>query len=87
MTATSNGYANPSVLVSTDWVAEHKDDPGIVLAEADEDILLYDTGHIPGAIKLDWTDELQDQLIRDFIDEEGFNRLMSAKGISPDATV
>ncbi|CAN5791665.1 sulfurtransferase [soil metagenome] len=80
-------YAKPDTLVSTEWVAGHKDDDGIVLAEVDEDILLYETGHIPGAIKLDWTTELQDQTIRDFVDEEGFNELMSSKGISPDSTV
>jgi thiosulfate/3-mercaptopyruvate sulfurtransferase len=80
-------YANPSVLVSTAWVAEHKDDPGIVLAEADEDILLYESGHIPGAIKLDWTTELQDQVIRDFISPAEFDELMSRKGISRDTTV
>ena len=86
MTAT-NGYANPDVLVSTDWVAEHKDDPGLVLAEVNEDILLYETGHIPGALKLDWTTELQDQTIRDFVDADGFNALMASKGISPDTMV
>ena len=80
-------YANPDVLVSTDWVAEHKDDDGIVLAEVNEDILLYETGHIPGAIKLDWTTELQDTTIRDFIDADGFNSLLSRKGIAPDSTV
>lgn len=85
--STTNGYANPDVLVSTDWVAEHKDDAGIVLTEVDEDILLYDTGHIPGAIKLDWTTELQDQTIRDFIDAAGFNDLMGSKGIAPETTV
>lgn len=85
--ANDPSYANPDVLVSTDWVAEHKDDEGIVLAEVNEDILLYETGHIPGAIKLDWTTELQDQTVRDFIDEEGFNELMSSKGIAPDSTV
>ncbi|HLT21017.1 MAG TPA: sulfurtransferase [Thermomicrobiales bacterium] len=86
MSSKSN-YANPDALVSTEWVAKHKDDPGIVLAEVNEDILLYESGHIPGAIKLDWTTELQDQTIRDFIDEEGFNRLMSQKGIKPTDTV
>lgn len=81
------GYANPDVLVSTDWVADHKDDDGVVIAESDEDILLYDVGHIPGAIRIDWTTELQDQTIRDFVDEAGFNRLMGEKGITPDTTV
>lgn len=85
--ASNSTYANPETLVSTEWVAEHKDDPGIVLAEVNEDILLYETGHIPGAIKLDWTTELQDQTIRDFIDEQGFDELMGSKGITPDSTV
>ena len=49
-----SGYANPDVLVSTDWVAEHLDDPKVRIVESDEDVLLYDLGHIPGAIKLDW---------------------------------
>jgi len=87
LVANDPNYANPDVLVSTDWVAEHKDDPGLVLAEVNEDILLYETGHIPGALKLDWTTELQDQTIRDFVDEAGFNALMSSKGIAPDSTV
>lgn len=85
--ANDSSYANPDVLVTTEWVADHKDDDGIVLAEVNEDILLYETGHIPGAIKLDWTTELQDQTVRDFIDADGFNDLMASKGISPDSTV
>ncbi len=85
--ASRAGYANPEALVSTEWVAEHKDDPGLVLAEVNEDILLYEVGHIPGAVKLDWTTELQDQTIRDFVDEDGFNELMGRKGITPDTTV
>ncbi len=85
--ASNSQYANPETLVSTEWVAAHKDDPGIVLAEVNEDILLYETGHIPGAIKLDWTTELQDQTIRDFVDEAGFDELIGSKGITPDTTV
>ncbi len=87
MTVSNNGYANPNALVSTAWVAEHLDDPTVQIVESNEDALLYDIGHIPGAIKIDWTAELQDQTIRDFIDETGFNQLMSAKGITPDTTV
>ena len=83
----NGNYANPDVLVTTDWVAAHKDDPGIQLVEVDEDILLYETGHIAGAIKMDWTTELQDQTIRDFVDEEGFNALMGRKGITPGTTL
>jgi thiosulfate/3-mercaptopyruvate sulfurtransferase len=85
--ANDKGYVNPDVLVSTDWVADHKDDAGVQVVESDEDILLYDTGHIPGAIRIDWTTELQDPMVRDFVDEEGFNKLMSEKGISRDTTV
>ena len=54
--------------VSTDWLAEHLDDPGLVVAESDEDVLLYETGHIPGAVKLDWHTELNDPVTRDYVD-------------------
>ena len=80
-------YKNPELLVSTDWVLENKDKSGIKIVESNEDILLYDIGHIEGAIKLDWETELQDNLIRDYIDKENFEKLMSSKGISPDDTV
>ena len=62
------GYADPSALVSTEWVAEHLVDPKIRLVESDEDILLYDSGHIPGAVKIDWIDDLNDPIIRDYLD-------------------
>ncbi len=81
------GYANPQMLVSTDWVAEHLDDPGLVLVESDEDVLLYDTGHVPGAVKVDWHMDLNDPLVRDYLDAERFAELMSRKGISRDHTV
>lgn len=80
-------YTNPDVLVSTQWVADHLDDPNIKIMESNEDILLYDVGHIPGAIKIDWQTELQNQLIRDYVDKESFEKLMSEKGISNDTTV
>lgn len=80
-------YANPDVLVSTRWVADHLNDPDIKIMESNEDILLYDVGHIPGAIKIDWQTELQNQLIRDYVDKESFEKLMSEKGISNDTTV
>jgi thiosulfate/3-mercaptopyruvate sulfurtransferase len=80
-------YANPEMLVSTAWLAEHLNDPGLVVAESDEDVLLYETGHIPGAVKLDWHTELNDPVTRDYVDGEGFARLMSAKGISRDTTL
>ena len=81
------GYAHPERLVSTAWLAEHLDTDGLVVVESDEDVLLYDTGHIPGAVKVDWHTELNDQLTRDYLDAEGFARLCSAKGISRDDTV
>lgn len=80
-------YKNPDLLVSTDWVLENKDKPGIKILESNEDILLYDIGHIEGAIKIDWETELQDNLIRDYIDKDNFEKLMSSKGISPDDTI
>jgi thiosulfate/3-mercaptopyruvate sulfurtransferase len=80
-------YAHPERLVTTAWLAEHLGDPGLVVVESDEDVLLYDTGHIPGAVKVDWHTELNDQVARDYLDGEGFARLMSEKGISRDSTV
>ena len=65
-------YAHPESLVTTDWLAEHLDDPGLVVVESDEDILLYETGHIPGAVKVDWHTELNDPVTRDYLDAEGF---------------
>ncbi|MBV9281719.1 MAG: sulfurtransferase [Chloroflexi bacterium] len=83
----ARGYSHPEVLVSTDWVAEHLDDPNVRIAEADEDVLLYEVGHIPGSVKLDWHTELQDPVERDFVDRADFERLMSEKGIGNDTTV
>jgi len=80
-------YARPEMLVSTSWLAEHLDDPGLVVAESDEDVLLYETGHIPGAVKLDWHTELNNPVTRDYVDGAGFARLMSDKGISRDTTL
>jgi hypothetical protein len=82
----ANGYANPDVLVETSWVADHLNDPNIRLVEADEDILLYDQGHIPGAVKLDWLVDVQNPLSRDFVDKAGFEKLMSSWGIANDTT-
>jgi thiosulfate/3-mercaptopyruvate sulfurtransferase len=82
-----SGYAHPEVLVSTDWVAEHLDDPNVRIVESDEDVLLYDMGHIPGAINLDWHTDLQDQVKRDFLDKAGFEALMGKNGIGNDTTV
>ncbi len=80
-------YANPEVLVTTEWVAEHLDDPGIRIVESDEDVILYEVGHVPGAVKVDWQTELQDQLIRDYVNAGAFEQLVSQKGIANDHTV
>ena len=80
-------YSHPEKLVTADWLAAHLDDPNVVIVESDEDVLLYDTGHIPGAVKVDWHTELNDQLTRDYLDGEGFARLMGEKGISRESTV
>ncbi|NNM31552.1 MAG: sulfurtransferase, partial [Gemmatimonadetes bacterium] len=80
-------YAHGDKLVSTDWLADHLDDPDVVVVESDEDVLLYDTGHIPGAIKVDWHMDLNDPLTRDYLDGEKFAELMSSKGIGRDTTV
>ena len=80
-------YAHPEKLVTTEWLAAHGQDPGVVIVESDEDVLLYETGHIPGAVKVDWHTDLQDPVARDYLDGEGFARLMSAKGIGRDDTV
>ena len=81
------GYPNPDVLVGTNWVAEHLDDPAVRILESDEDVLLYDTGHIRGALKVDWHADLNDERIRDYVNAAGFARLMGALGIARDTTV
>jgi thiosulfate/3-mercaptopyruvate sulfurtransferase len=80
-------YADPGVLVTTAWLADHLDAPGLVVIESDEDVLLYETGHIPGAVKIDWHTELQDPVTRDYVDGEGFAELLRSKGIARDDTV
>ncbi|MEM9478488.1 MAG: sulfurtransferase [Verrucomicrobiota bacterium] len=82
-----SGYANPESLVSTDWVAEHLQDDGLRIVESNEDILLYDLGHIPGAVHVDWRRDLNDELVRDYVGPEGFARLCSENGITPETTV
>ena len=81
--------ANPKtdVLVSTQWVADHLNDPAIRLVESDEDILLYELGHISGAVKIDWTADLQDSVVRDLLDPAAFAALNARLGISNDTTV
>jgi thiosulfate/3-mercaptopyruvate sulfurtransferase len=74
-------------LVDADWVEAHLDDPKVVLVEVDEDVSAYDTGHITGAVRLDWKTELQDQVRRDFVNKEQFEELLSQKGIGNDDTV
>jgi thiosulfate/3-mercaptopyruvate sulfurtransferase len=75
------------VLVDADWVAAHIGEPGVVLVEVDEDASAYDKGHIPTAVKVDWKQDLQDPVRRDFVDKTGFEALLSARGISNDDTV
>ena len=82
-----SGYARPDVLVTTQWVEEHMDDPGLRIIESDEDVLLYEQGHIPGAVKLDWHTDLQDSVVRDYIGRERFQQLLSERGIGNDTTV
>jgi thiosulfate/3-mercaptopyruvate sulfurtransferase len=81
-----NGYAKP-VLVTTDWLAEHLNDDGVVVAEVDENPELYDEGHIAGAVKLHWRDDLQDPVERDLVDKPTFERLLSERGIANDTTL
>jgi thiosulfate/3-mercaptopyruvate sulfurtransferase len=81
------GYANPDILVSTQWVADHLDDPTVRLVESNEDILLYDLGHIPGAVQIDWQKDLNDALRRDYLTRQDFEVLMAINGIGNDTTV
>jgi thiosulfate/3-mercaptopyruvate sulfurtransferase len=81
------GYANPDVLVTTDWVAQHLKDPNVRIVESNEDLLLYPSGHIPGAVQVDWAADLNDQLRRDYLDRKGFEALMSRVGVTPQTTV
>ncbi len=81
------GYANPAVLVSTDWVAAHLNDPNIRIVESNEDQLLYPSGHIPGAVQVDWAADLNDPLRRDYLDRDGFEKLMSRIGATRDTDI
>jgi thiosulfate/3-mercaptopyruvate sulfurtransferase len=80
-------YAHPERLVTTAWLSGHLDDPDVVVVESDEDVLLYDTGHIPGAVKIDWHLDLNDPVTRDYVDGAQFADLMARHGISRDTTV
>ena len=75
------------VLVDADWAAAHLDDATVVFVEVDEDVSAYDGGHLAGAVRLDWRTELQDPLRRDFVDQNGFETLLSGKGIGNDDIV
>jgi thiosulfate/3-mercaptopyruvate sulfurtransferase len=81
-----DGYAKP-VLVSTDWLAEHLGDEGLVVAEVDESPELYDEAHIPGAVKLHWREDLQDAVERDLVDKQTFERLLGSLGIDNDTPI
>lgn len=81
------GYARPDVLVSTEWLAEHLNDANLRIIESNEDPLLYPSGHIPGAVQVDWASDLNDRLRRDYIQREGFEKLASSIGITPDTTL
>ena len=80
-------YAHPERLVTGDWLSAHLGSKGLVVVESDEDVLLYDVGHIPGAVKIDWHTDLNDPHVRDYINGEQFADLMNRKGISRDDTV
>jgi thiosulfate/3-mercaptopyruvate sulfurtransferase len=81
-----NGYSKP-VLVTTDWLAEHLDDASVVVAEVDENPDIYDEGHIRGAVKLHWREDLQDPVERDLVEQHEFERLMASRGIGNDTTL
>jgi thiosulfate/3-mercaptopyruvate sulfurtransferase len=83
----STEYAHPEALVTTEWLAEHLNDPKVRIIESNEDVLLYDTGHIPGAVHVDWRRDLNDQTVRDYVNPEGFAELASRIGITPETTV
>ncbi len=83
----SRGYAMPDKLVSTSWVAEHLNDSNIRVVESNEDPLLYPSGHVPGAVEVDWVKDLNDPLRRDYLDKSGFEALAGRIGITPETTV
>src|SRR6187549_3023236 len=81
------GYAHPEMLVSTEWLAAHLNDASIRIVESDEDVLLYDMGHIPNAQKVDWHADLNDAVVRDYVGREQFQELLRSKGIDENTTV
>jgi len=80
-------YAHPEVLVTTEWVEANLTTPGVVIVESDEDLLLYQTGHIPGAVRIDWHTDLNDPIKRDYLSDEAFAELLSSRGINRDSTI
>jgi thiosulfate/3-mercaptopyruvate sulfurtransferase len=80
-------YAHPEVLVTTEWVTANLTTPGVVIVESDEDLLLYQTGHIPGAVRIDWHTDLNDPIKRDYLSDEAFAELLSSRGINRDSTI
>jgi thiosulfate/3-mercaptopyruvate sulfurtransferase len=83
----AKGYAHPEALVSTEWLAKHLGDPEIRIIESDEDVLLYDIGHVPGAFKVDWHADLNDALTRDYISHQQFTALLRRMDIDDKTTV
>ena len=83
----AKGYVHPEALVSTAWLAQHSSDPAVRILESDEDVLLYDTGHIPGAFKIDWHEDLNDPVVRDYIPRDRFEALVRSLGIDDSTTV
>ena len=83
----ANDYAHPETVVSTDWVAEHLNNPKVRLVEVDVDTAAYDQGHIPGAVALNWKTELQDQITRDIVEQKQLETLLSQRGIGNDTTI
>ena len=81
------GYAHPEILVSTQWVADHLKDPNVRVVESDEDLLLYETGHIPGAVKIDWVTQLNDPIARDYLDNAQLEKLLRSHGVNQDTII
>ncbi len=87
LTPTTKGYAHPDALVTTTWLAEHLADPGLRIIESDEDVLLYDLGHIPNSQKVDWHEDLNDSVQRDYVNRAAFERLVRRLGIDEKSSV
>ncbi len=83
----SEAYAHPEVVVEPAWVAEHLHDPSVRLVESNQDLILYNVGHIPGAVRIDWLNDLSDGQVRDIVDAQRFAQVMEANGIGNDTTV